>query len=164
MPELSRGAFLGALAPALMAGGVLAMAVARHVANGRTILAATMAAGVCFGAIGLTHSPLMATVFLVAAGTAGAMGISLIVAGIQGQAWVSVRGRVLAMYTIISQVVPAMSGLLAGALVYGLGVAHAIVAAGAAIAVLALINASWMGALRSYRGVAAAQSVNEPVP
>lgn len=163
MSELSRGAFLGALAPALMAGGVLAMLVARHVANGRTMLAATLVAGLCFGAIGLTHSALFATVFLIAAGTAGGMAISLIVAGIQGQAQDSVRGRVLATYTIISQVMPAMSGLVAGALVYGLGVAHAIVAAGTAIAVLALINASWMGALRGYRGVAAAQLANEPV-
>jgi hypothetical protein len=155
MPELSRGAFLGALAPALIAGGVLAMLVARRVSNGRTILAATMAAGACFGAIGLTRSPLMATIFLVAAGTAGGMGISLIVAGIQGQAPDIVRGRVLAMYTIISQVMPAMSGLVAGALVYALGTSQAIVAAGAAIAVLALVNASWMSALRSYRGGAA---------
>lgn len=163
LSELNRGAFLGALAPALIAGGVLAMGVARHVANGRTILASTLTAGACFGAIGLTRSPLMATVFLVAAGMAGGMGISLVVAGIQGQAQTSVRGRVLAMYTIISQVVPALSGLVAGSLVYGLGVAHAIVVAGATIAVLALLNASWMGALRSYRGVAAAQSRHEPV-
>lgn len=157
MPELSRGAFLGALAPALIAGGVLAMAVARRVANGRTILAATLIPGLCFSAIGLTHSPLEATALLVAAGTVGGMCISLIVAGIQGQAQGEVRGRVLAMYTIISQVVPAVSGLVAGALVYGLGAAHAIVAAGAVIAILALVNALWMGALRSYRGVAAAR-------
>ena len=102
-------------------------------ANGRAILAATAAAGVCFGAIGLTRSPLAATALLVAAGTAGGMAISLIVAGIQGQAQDGVRGRVLAMYTIISQVLPAVSGLLAGALVEGLGAAHAIVAAGAAM-------------------------------
>ena len=163
LSELSRGAFLGALAPALMAGGVLAMLVARRVANGRAILTATLAAGVCFGAIGLTRSPLVATILLVAAGTAGGMAISLIVGGIQGQVQDGVRGRVLAMYTIISQVVPAVSGLVAGALVYGLGAAHAIVAAGGAIAVLALANMSWMGALRGYQGVAAAQSPNEPV-
>jgi hypothetical protein len=47
----------------------------------------------------------------------------------------------------------AVWGLVAGALVYGLGVAHAIVAAGAAIAVLALVNTLWMGALRDYRRV-----------
>ena len=162
LSELGRGAFLGMLAPALIAGGVLAMLVARYVANGRAILAATLAAGVCFGALGLTRSPLLATVFLVAAGTAGGICISLIVAGIQGQTHSSVRGRVLAMYTIISQVVPAVSGLVAGALVYGLGAAHAIVTTGAAIAVLALLNASWMGALRRYRGVVAAQSSDEP--
>ncbi|MDO9196498.1 MFS transporter [Rhodoferax sp.] len=163
LSELHRGAFLGALAPALMAGGVLAMLVARRVANGRAILTATLAAGVCFGAIGFTRSPLAATILLAAAGMAGGMAISLIVTGIQGQVQVSVRGRVLAMYTIISQVVPALSGLVAGALVYGLGAAHAIVAAGAAIAVLALANMRWMGALRGYQGVAAAQSPHEPV-
>ena len=162
LSELGRGAFLGMLAPALIAGGVLAMLVARYVANGRAILAATLAAGVCFGALGLTRSPLLATVFPVAAGTAGGICISLIVAGIQGQTHSSVRGRVLAMYTIISQVVPAVSGLVAGALVYGLGAAHAIVTTGAAIAVLALLNASWMGALRRYRGEIAAQSGDEP--
>lgn len=164
LSELDRGAFLGVLAPALMAGGILAMGVARHVANGRAILVATVTAGAFFGALGLTRSPLMATVLLVVAGTAGGMAISLIVAGIQAQVQSSVRGRVLAMYTILSQVVPAVSGLLAGALVFGLGVAHAMGVAGAAIAVLALFNLSWMGALRSYQGVAAAQSRDEPVP
>lgn len=164
LSELNRGAFLGVLAPALMAGGMLAMGVARHVANGRAILVATVAAGAFFGALGLTRSPVMALVLLVAAGTAGGMAISLIVAGIQTQVQSSVRGRVLAMYTIISQVVPAASGLLAGALVFGLGVAHAIGVAGAAIAVLAVFNLRWMGALRGYRGVAAAQSSDEPMP
>lgn len=162
LPEFSRGAFLGALAPALIVGGVLAMLIARRVANGGAILVATLLAGLFFGAIGLTQSPALATFFLVVAGTAGGMGISLMVAGIQAQAQEDVRGRVLAMYTIISQVLPAVSGLVAGVLVFGLGPAQAIVVAGAAIAVLAVLNTTWMHALRSYHGVAAAQSRHEP--
>lgn len=164
LPEFARGAFLGALAPALIVGGVLAMLVARRLANGPAIFAATLFAGLCFGAIGLTQSPSLATFFLVLAGTSGGMGISLIVASIQAQAQDSVRGRVLAMYTIISQVVPAASGLVSGVLVYWMGAAQAIAVTGVAIATLALVNAGWMHALRRYRGVAAAQSGHEPAP
>ena len=48
-------------------------------------------------------------------GLLGGMVISFIIAGIQGQAPEALRGRIMSIYSIISQVVPAASGVAAGA-------------------------------------------------
>lgn len=152
LSELARGSFLGALAPALIAGGVLAMLLARRLAHGPAILAATVIGGLSFAALGWCTSALTATLFLVVAGVSGGAAISLMVAGIQSQAPAPLRGRVLAMYTVVSQVVPAASGLVAGVLVHRLGASTAIMAAGSAITLAALLNLGWMRALRAYRG------------
>jgi MFS family permease len=91
-------------------------------------------------------------VLLCGVGIAGGFDLSLIVAGIQAQAPEALRGRVVSMYTIISQVVPAASGVIAGALVQGLGVGVALLVCGGTLALAMLVNAGWMGALRRYRG------------
>ena len=54
------------------------------------------------------------------------MVISFVIAGIQGQAPEALRGRILGIYSIISQVVPAASGVAAGVLVRSTGTASAI--------------------------------------
>lgn len=64
----------------------------------------------------------------------------------------ALRGRVVSMYTIISQVVPAASGVVAGALVQGFGVGVALAACGATLGLVMLLNAGWMTALRRHRG------------
>jgi MFS family permease len=102
--------------------------------------------------MGTSASPAVAVVLLAGVGIAGGLALSLIVAGIQANAPESVRGRVLSMYTIISQVVPAASGVIAGALVQGFGVGVALVVCGGTLALAMLGNAGWMGALRGHRG------------
>ena len=88
---------------------------------------------------------------LAGVGVAGGFALSLIVAGIQVHSEEAVRGRVLATYTVISQVIPAASGLAAGVLSQWLGARLALVLCGSTIALVTLANATWMRALRSAR-------------
>ena len=152
LSELQRGAFLGTLALALIVGGVIALAVARRAHHGRTILGGTVLAGVLLAALGVAPTAAAAVALLAGVGIAGGLALSLIVAGIQANAPEPVRGRVLSMYTIISQVVPAASGVLAGALVQGFGVGVALLACGGTLAIAMLVNAGWMAALRGHQG------------
>jgi len=152
LSELQRGWFLGTLALSLIGGGVLALIAARRVGHGRAIFAATTVAGLALAALGAADGTRLAVALLCTVGVSGGFALSLIVAGIQANAEEGVRGRVVSMYTIISQVVPAASGVAAGALVQAYGVRVALLVCGAALAVAMLANASWMTALRRYRG------------
>ena len=152
LSELGRGYFLGTLALSLIAGGLVALVLARRAHHGQTILAAALLAGVLLAALGGARSPAAAVALLCGVGIAGGLALSLIVAGIQAQAPEAVRGRVVSMYTVISQVVPAASGVVAGALVQAFGVGAALVACGATLAVVMLGNAAWMRALRAHTG------------
>jgi MFS family permease len=150
--EMERGAFLGTLAPSLIVGGVLCIAVASRIHNGLTVFGATIMAGLLFVLLGSVHVAWQAVVLLAAIGITGGVAIGLIVAGVQAKVDEAVRGRVLAMYTIISQVMPAASGLLAGAIMHATDVRRAAYACGALLAGLAAINLLWMRALRGYHG------------
>ena len=81
-------------------------------------------------------------------GLLGGMVISFVIAGIQGQAPEALRGRIMSIYSIISQVIPAASGVAAGALVRATGVTQAILYAGVGLAGLALLAAALMPQLR----------------
>ncbi|HJV84639.1 MAG TPA: MFS transporter [Noviherbaspirillum sp.] len=152
MGELGRGAFLGTLAPALIAGGLLCMLIARCLPHGKTVFAACALSGLLFAGMGRTTNPSVAFVLLALVGLLGGVAISLIVTAIQENVDEKVRGRVLSMYTVISQVMPALSGLAAGALTQALDAQRAILVVGGVLALAALVNATWMPALRSYRG------------
>ncbi len=150
--ELQRGTFLGSLALALIAGGLAALALQRRLHHGRTILAATAGAGVGLAALGAAHDARAAVALLGAVGVAGGLALSLIVAGIQAAAPDALRGRVVAMYTIVSQVVPAASGVAAGALLQRWGVGVALQACGTALVVAAAAGALRMATLRRHAG------------
>jgi MFS family permease len=152
LSELGRGAFLGTLALSLIAGGVLALALARRVHHGRAIFVATMLAGAALASLGGVQGVRAAVALLCIVGIAGGLSLSLIVAGVQTQAPEALRGRILSMYTIISQVVPAASGVASGVLVQTLGVSVALQVCGLALLAAMLANVLWMGALRQYRG------------
>ena len=152
LSEVQRGYFLGTLALSLIAGGLVALVLARRAHHGRTILVATALAGVLLAALGVTTSASVAVALLCGVGVAGGLALSLVVAGIQAHAPEATRGRVVSMYTIISQVVPALSGVAAGALVQAFGVGVALLACGATLALAMLVNAAWMTALRGHRG------------
>ncbi|NUP87842.1 MAG: hypothetical protein HUU30_19115 [Burkholderiaceae bacterium] len=94
----------------------------------------------------------MAVALLVGVGLAGGCALSLIVAGIQAQAPSALRGRIVSMYTVISQVVPAASGVLAGALVHAWGVGVALNLCGGALVLLMALAVLRMQALRTHHG------------
>lgn len=160
--EMERGAFLGTLAPSLIVGGVVVMLIVSRVHNGRAIFGATVLAGALFASLGAVAGAVPAVVLLASIGMAGGVAMGLMIAAIQSNVAENVRGRVLAMYTIISQVMPAASGVLAGALMHAMDVRRAAYACGALLAGLALVNLAWMRALRGYRGTDAAPAVSEP--
>ncbi len=150
--ELQRGWFLGTLALSLIAGGLLALIAARRVHHGHAIFGATTLAGLALAALGAVHDTRIAVALLCAVGVSGGLALSLIVAGIQANAADEVRGRVVSMYTIISQVVPAASGVAAGALVQAFGVGVALHVCGATLALAMLFGTFRMTALRRHRG------------
>jgi MFS family permease len=152
LTELQRGYFLGTLALSLIVGGVAALIASRRVRHGRAIFIATTLAGVCLAALGAARGAGIAVALLCGVGVAGGLALSLIVAGIQANATDAMRGRVVSMYTIISQVVPAASGVAAGALVQAFGVSVALFICGTTLVVAMLLNALWMTALRQHRG------------
>lgn len=150
--ELARGSFLGTLAPALIVGGVICMIVARRLPHGKLVFAASALSGSLFAAMGLVRTPAVAFVLLACVGVLGGIAISLIVTGIQENVDDAVRGRVLSMYTIISQVIPAASGLAAGVLTQALDAQRAVQVCGGVLVVAAVTNAFRMRTLRLYRG------------
>ncbi|MBI5256759.1 MAG: MFS transporter [Burkholderiales bacterium] len=152
LSELQRGAFLGTLALSLIAGGLVALVLTRRVHHGRAVFMATVGAGLALAGLGVVQGAAAAVLLLCGVGTAGGLALSLIVANIQAQAPQAQRGRVLSMYTVISQVVPAMSGVAAGGLVQAFGVGVALHACGGVLA-LGMALAAWrMAALRGHRG------------
>lgn len=152
LSEVERGAFLGLLAVSLIGGGLLALALARRVHHGRTVFAGIALGGLLFAGLALATRTPLASILLVAVGMGGGLVISLVVAGIQSRAPEVLRGRILAMYSMISQVIPAASGVAAGALLKATGTGTAIAAAGLTLAVLSLAGAILMPTLRRYGG------------
>ena len=67
--------------------------------------------------------------------------VSFIVAGLQQFTPIQIRGRVMSIYTIISQVVSAMSGVLAGAIAQGISVPFSLYVASGVFIVATL----WLG-------------------
>lgn len=150
--ELGRGAFLGTLAPALIVGGLVCMLIARRVPHGKAVFAACTLSAALFAAMSAVRTPAIAFALLACVGVLGGAAISLIVTGLQENVDDAVRGRVMSMYTIISQVMPAASGLAAGALAHALDAQRAILVCGAILAIAAAVNSAGMRTLRAYRG------------
>lgn len=116
LSELARGWFLGALALALLIGGAMALPLARRFGQGRCVLAAAMLSGAALSLLGQTSSLSMALLCLGINGIGAGIAVSLIVALLQHESQPALRGRLLSIYTVTSQVVPAAGGLGAGLL------------------------------------------------
>jgi MFS family permease len=152
LSETWRGAYLGLLALSLIIGGVLALALARRVHHGRVIFGGVLAGSSLFATLALIRTPALSALVLCSVGVLGGMVISLVVSGIQVHAPEAMRGRVMAMYSITSQVLPALSGVVAGLLVNRLGVTQAIGTAGVSLALIALLAGAAMPSLRRHAG------------
>ena len=152
LSEAQRGAYLGLMAACLIVGGVLALVIVRRVHHGRAIFGGITLGGALFALLTMLHSPAVSALALAGVGIMGGMVVSLVVSGIQTQAPEAVRGRVMSMYAIASQVVPALSGVAAGALVNQTGVGTAIAASGLGLATIAVLGALAMPVLRRHAG------------
>lgn len=135
MEEIQRGTFLGLMAPSLIVGGMLALPLSRTKDSRIFIAPSISAAGLAFAAISQMTQPQGAIFALVAVGLLGGLGISLIMANLQTRSPEAYRSRILSQYSIISQVLPAASGLSAGVGSHFYGVVPAILGAGLLIAV-----------------------------
>jgi MFS family permease len=148
LTELQRGGYLGLMALTLIAGGVSALLLGKHLHHGAAIFAGTMTASLLFASLSYWTSASASSMALCGMGLLGGMVISFVIAGIQGQAPEAMRGRIMSIYSIISQVIPAASGVAAGALVRSTGVTSAILMAGIGLALIAVLGAILMPQLR----------------
>ncbi len=148
--EMERGSYLGVLALALIIGGVLCMVLKNRVHEGMTILVGAMIAGVSVVVISQITTPMASALVLLFSGIVGGMIVSLIVAGLQAEAGAEVRGRVMSMYTITSQITPALTGLGAGILSEYLGVVLGLLICGLVIVAVAAIGIGKLNAIRTY--------------
>ncbi len=151
LSELQRGGYLGLMALTLIAGGVSALLLGKHLHHGAAIFVGTITACLLFASLGYWSSAAVSATALGGMGLLGGMVISFVIAGIQGQAPEALRGRIMSIYSIISQVIPAASGVAAGALVRATGVTRAIWMAGVGLALLAVLAGMLMPQLRRAR-------------
>ena len=151
LSELQRGGYLGLMALALIAGGIAALLLGKHLHHGAAIFMGTITASLLFASLSYWSSAAASSMALGGMGLLGGMVISFVIAGIQGQAPDALRGRIMGIYSIISQVVPAASGVAAGALVGATGITSAIAIAGMGLAGIALLVMLTMPQLRRMR-------------
>jgi len=152
LSELQRGAYLGLLALSLIVGGISALVLSKRVHHGGVMFSGIVAGALAFASLSLIHTVPPSAAALAFVGVGGGMVISLVVAGIQARAPAALRGRVMGMYSITSQVIPAFSGVAAGVLVNGVGVVSAIQISGVALAGIVALSAWRMVRLRNYSG------------
>lgn len=152
LSELQRGAYLGLMALSLITGGITALVLARRVHHGLVVFTGIIATYLVFATLSRITTVALSAATLACVGITGGMVISLVVSGIQAHAPVAMRGRVMSMYSITSQVVPALSGVAAGALVNAVGVTSAIQLSGLVLAGIVVLAALRMGHLRRYSG------------
>jgi MFS family permease len=152
LTEAQRGAYLGLLALSLIAGGVLALVLAKRLHHGCVILGGVVLGSLLFALLSVIQAPALSALTLACVGMLGGMVVSLVVANIQVQAPGEVRGRVMSMYAISSQVMPALSGLAAGVLVAQVGLRTAVAASGLLLAGIASVAALAMTAMRRHTG------------
>lgn len=150
LTEMGRGLFLGALALALLLGGALALPLARRFGQGRSLLIAAVLSGVALSLLGLQESLLGALLCLGANGMGAGLAVSLIVALLQHESEPALRGRLLSLYTVTSQVIPAAGGLGAGLLLELLPASTGLLLCGLGLTLLFTLAAWRLVRLRAY--------------
>lgn len=114
LSTIEKGQYLGLIAFSLILGGIVAINIKPHVPIGMSIIVMLIGSGVCLGLIAYVTTLWLNCLILVIGTTMAGIIVSFIVAGLQHFTPGEVRGRVMSIYTIISQVVSALAGLLAG--------------------------------------------------
>lgn len=114
LSDVAQGNYLSLIALALIIGGVAAMALKDRGNIGKKLLVALFVAGIGVGYLGITHQVSTSIAALLISGACGGIAVSFIVAGLQHFSVAKHRGRIMSFYSIIGQVVPALSGIIAG--------------------------------------------------
>jgi MFS family permease len=148
--EMQRGMFLGALALAFLIGGAIALPLAKHFGQGRVLLLAAILSGIGLILLGQSESLRMALLFLGLNGICAGVAVSLIVALLQHESDPLFRGRLLSIYTVTSQVIPAAGGLGAGLLLEVLPASQGLMLCGVTLTSLFVMAAWRLRLLRAY--------------
>ncbi|WP_206484174.1 MFS transporter [Thalassotalea sp. G2M2-11] len=114
LSEIAQGYYLSLIAIALIVGGVIAMGIKDKGHLGKTLMFAIFIAGSGVAYLGVTEQLAFSVITLLISGACGGIAVSFIVAGLQHYSPEFHRGRIMSFYSIISQCVPALSGILAG--------------------------------------------------
>ncbi|MCY7296638.1 MFS transporter [Alteromonas sp. a30] len=116
LSPVAQGNYLSLIAFSLIVGGITAMWMKNKGRIGQFTLLSIALAGVGIGNLSIEHELSLSVLTLIVAGLCGGIGISFIVAGLQAYSSVTHRGRIMSFYSMISQIIPAASGIGAGIL------------------------------------------------
>jgi MFS family permease len=114
--ETQQGNYLSLIALALIIGGLFAMKLKQKGNLAKVMMGAIALAGAGIGYLGIETNLIGSIATLAIASISGGIAISFIVAGLQAFSDNAHRGRVMSFYSIISQCIPAISGVAAGAI------------------------------------------------
>ncbi|XDD46612.1 MFS transporter [Leptospira sp. WS39.C2] len=148
--EMDRGFFLGALALALLLGGGTSLKLAKPFGYGRLILTSGLLCGLGLFGIGFSSHLWISIILLLLSGFGAGASISLLVAILQSEVNQEYRGRVMSLYTITSQVVPAFAGFLSGLILVKVSITTAVISAGLVLTVIVVITSLKLKTLRDY--------------
>lgn len=151
LASIERGYFLGVMALALICGGLLCMTLLKKLPQGLVILTALTGVGASFVLLSTSQQFFTATLFLFLSGLTGGVVVSLVVAILQINTDDWVRGRIMSMYTISSQIIPALSGLMAGFLLETISIQQSILITGIVLLLMATVSVFTMSKLRGYQ-------------
>lgn len=144
------GQYMGLVALGLIVGGIAAMKLKTHVHIGGFILAALAISAIGMMLVGqvlnITSNSVLLLLTIIVAGIAS----SFIIAGIQQQTPADIKGRVMSMYTITSQAMPAVSGAVAGALTDQFNASDSLLIMGSLMLLATLLLAIKSKNLRSF--------------
>jgi len=134
------GLFEASIAAGFLAGSLLLATLGARVPKGYAILGGLAAAGAAYGLVALTDTVWAACIFFAAAGVANAAALIAIDTYVQAIVPEALRGRVWTMRFTFTQGAYALSVLAGGALAGFVDIRLLLVAAGAIIAVPALVG------------------------
>ncbi|WP_171022364.1 MFS transporter [Thalassotalea litorea] len=134
-----QGNYLSLVAFSLIVGGLLSLFTRNIGKLGWQLNLSILVAASGLGALALISDLALSVAVLITSGIAGGIAISLIVAGLNQLCEPAYRGRVMACYTIIGQVIPALSGVVSGIVAQAFDSQIALMAAGGFIVTLIFI-------------------------
>ncbi|RRJ83463.1 MFS transporter [Aestuariirhabdus litorea] len=150
LTPMQRGGLLAVMAVALFAGGLVCMLFGKRLHQGKAVIGSLLLSSLLMLAFSFSDVLWQASVWLLLAGIFAGVSVSLIVAALQLNAEDRYRGRVMSMYTISTQVLPATSGLLCGVVLEFISPASGLSLAAAILLLLGGLAWWRMGVLRRY--------------